>query len=53
MTHSVENDRTSWSCPDCPWVQTAHPLYGWSKRDDGAVWVHRNMLCPVVRGGDQ
>ncbi|GAA1138586.1 hypothetical protein GCM10009606_17940 [Nocardioides aquiterrae] len=41
----------SWSCPDCAWMQTAHPAYGWAAHDDRAVEVHRTALCPARPGG--
>lgn len=43
---TAEKDHTRWACNACPWVHAAHPVYGWSKRDDRAVEVHQTMLCP-------
>lgn len=42
--HAEEAAR-AWACPDCTWVQTAHPDYPWSESDDHAVKVHQTMLC--------
>lgn len=36
-----------WSCPDCPWVEKAHPKYGWQQHNDRAVEVHKSHLCPA------
>ena len=38
-----------WKCPDCPWVEKAHPTYGWAKHNDHAVEIHQTMLCPNRR----
>lgn len=36
----------AWKCPTCPWMETAHPDYGWQPHNDHAVKVHKTQLCP-------
>lgn len=40
---------TEWECPNCHWVERAHPIYGWAKHNDRAVEVHKTMLCPELK----
>lgn len=46
----MNKQRDVWSCPDCPWEQSAHPTYGWLPHHERAVEVHREMLCPMRPG---
>lgn len=35
-----------WKCPNCNWVEKAHPDYGWQSHNQRAIEVHRQHLCP-------
>jgi hypothetical protein len=41
-----------WHCPNCTWIEKAHPHFGWQIHNERAVEVHLERLCPALKEVD-